>query len=149
MSGIEVRPARADDESAWRDLWDGYCAFYEESVPEDATTATWNRVLDPDEPIEALVAEQDGAVVGFVNCVLHRTTWGRSMTCYLEDLFVSPEARGAGAGRALIEAVIERSRELGWDKVYWHTRADNARARALYDSLAKVDDFVRYVVPAD
>ena len=43
--------------------------------------------------------------------------------------------------------MIERSRELGWSNVYWHTRADNARARALYDSLAQVDDFVRYVVP--
>ena len=149
MSGIEVRPVRADDEPAWRKLWDGYCAFYEVSVPDDATTTTWNRLLDPDEPMEALVAEQDGVVVGFVNCVLHRTTWARGMTCYLEDLFVSPDARGAGAGRALMVAVIERSQELGWDKVYWHTRENNARARALYDSLAQVDDFVRYVVPPD
>jgi ribosomal protein S18 acetylase RimI-like enzyme len=149
MSGIEVRAARADDERAWRELWDGYCAFYEVSVAGAVTTRTWERLLDPDEPMEALVAEQDGVVVGFVNCVIHRTTWGAGMTCYLEDLFVSPEARGAGAGRALIETVIERARERRWDKVYWHTRADNARARALYDSLAQVDDFVRYVVPPE
>jgi ribosomal protein S18 acetylase RimI-like enzyme len=149
MSGIEVRALRADDEGAWRELWNGYCAFYEASVPPDVTTATWRRLLDPGEPMEALVAEQDAAVVGFVNCVLHRTTWGSGMTCYLEDLFVLPEARGGGAGRALIEAVIERSQAHGWDKVYWHTRRDNARARALYDSLAEADDFVRYVVPPE
>jgi GNAT superfamily N-acetyltransferase len=149
MSGIEVRPAGADDESAWRDLWDGYCAFYEVVVSPEVTDATWRRLLDPDEPMEALVAERDGTVVGFVNCVLHRTTWSRGMTCYLEDLFVSSEARGTGAGRALIEAVIERSRAAGWYRVYWHTRSDNSRARALYDSVTKVDDFVRYVVPAD
>jgi ribosomal protein S18 acetylase RimI-like enzyme len=62
---------------------------------------------------------------------------------------VSPAARGGGAGRALIEAVVERARSNGWNKVYWHTRADNERARALYDSFTQADDFVRYVVPPD
>ena len=99
--------------------------------------------------MEALVAEHGGDVVGFVNYVLHATTWGTAETCYLEDLFVSPAARGSGAGRALIEAVLERSRSRGWDNVYWHTRRDNARARVLYDSLAEADDFVRYVAAGD
>ena len=98
MSGIEVRAARADDERAWRELWDGYCAFYEVSVAGEVTTATWKRLLDPEEPMEALVAEQEGVVVGFVNCVLHRTTWGGGMSCYVEDLFVSAEARGRERG---------------------------------------------------
>jgi ribosomal protein S18 acetylase RimI-like enzyme len=138
-----------DDEGAWRELWDGYCAFYETVVPPDVTAKTWRRLLEPGEPVEGLVAEQAGEVVGFVNCVLHPTTWGVAETCYLEDLFVSPAARGSGAGRALIEAVLERAESRRWDKVYWHTRRDNERARALYDSFAKADDFVRYVVPAE
>jgi len=146
MSTLEVRPARPADERAWRALWDGYCEFYETEVPPDVTAATWRRLLDPDEPVEGLVAEHGGDVVGFVNCVLHPSTWGTAETCYLEDLFVSPAARGSGAGRALIEAVLERARSRGWDKVYWHTREDNSRARALYDSFAQADDFVRYVV---
>jgi GNAT superfamily N-acetyltransferase len=149
VSRIEVRAASAGDETAWRELWEGYCAFYETDVPADVTAATWRRLLDPDEPLEGLVAEQDGEIVGFVNCVLHATTWGVAETCYLEDLFVSPAARGSGGGRALIEAVVERARSNGWNKVYWHTRADNERARALYDSFTQADDFVRYVVPPD
>jgi GNAT superfamily N-acetyltransferase len=118
-------------------------------VPPHVTAATWQRLLDPEQHVDGLVAEHDGEVVGFVNYVLHPSTWGTADTCYLEDLFVSPEARGSGAGRALIEAVLERAESYGWDKVYWHTRADNARARALYDSFAPADDFVRYVVPPD
>jgi ribosomal protein S18 acetylase RimI-like enzyme len=149
MPGIQVRPATAADETAWRPLWDGYCAFYETSIPEPVTAETWRRLLDPARPMELLVAEQAGAVVGFVTYVLHPTTWGVEETCYLEDLFVSPAARGSGAGRALLEAVLERGRSEGWDKVYWHTRRDNARARALYDTFTEADDFVRYVVPAD
>jgi GNAT superfamily N-acetyltransferase len=149
MSGIEVRAAAAGDEQAWRTLWDGYCAFYETAVPPKVTAVTWRRLLDPDGPVEGLVAERGGELVGFLNYVLHPSTWGTADTCYLEDLFVSPAARGSGAGRALIEAVLERARSRGWDKVYWHTREDNARARALYDSIARADDFVRYVVPGE
>ena len=148
MSTLEVRPARPDDERAWRALWDGYCEFYETVVPPEVTAETWRRLLEPDEPLEGLVAEQGGEVIGSVNCVLHPSTWGTAQTCYLEDLFVSPAARGSGAGRALIEAVVERARSRGWDKVYWHTRQDNSRARALYDSFTQADDFVRYVVSA-
>ena len=62
---------------------------------------------------------------------------------------MSPSARGSGAGRALIEAVVQRARSRGLEKVYWHTRRDNARARALYDSFTEADDFVRYVVRCD
>jgi len=63
--------------------------------------------------------------------------------CYLEDLFVDDAARGKGAGRALIEAIINEARVKGWSKVYWVTREGNP-ARALYDKLAVVDDYVRY-----
>jgi GNAT superfamily N-acetyltransferase len=146
MSAIQVRAPSGRDESAWRELWDGYCAFYEASIPEDVTAATWRRLLDPGAPVEGFVAELGGAVVGFVNYVRHPTTWATEDACYLEDLFVSTAARGGGAGRALIEAVLERARTGGWDNVYWHTRTGNARARALYDSFTAADDFVRYVV---
>ena len=149
MPALEVRALSAADEQVWRELWDGYCAFYETNVPPQVTAATWQRLLDPEERVDGLVAEQDGRVVGFVNYVLHPTTWGTGEACYLEDLFVSPAARGGGAGRALIEAVLERATSYGWDKVYWHTRANNERARALYDSFARADDFVRYVVPPE
>jgi GNAT superfamily N-acetyltransferase len=146
---VEVRPVSAGDEGAWRTLWDGYCAFYETVVPPDVTAETWRRLLEPAEPVEGLVAEEGGEVVGFVNYVLHPSTWATATACYLEDLFVSPAARGSGAGRALIEAVLGLAQSHGWDKVYWHTRRDNARARALYDSFTEADDFVRYVVPAE
>ena len=149
MAEITVRPVSAADEEAWRALWAGYCAFYETDVPPDVTDTTWRRLLDPAMAMEGLVAERAGQVVGFVNCVFHPSTWSAAETCYLEDLFVSPDARGTGAGRALIEAVLARATERGWRNVYWHTRRDNARARALYDSFTPADDFVRYVVPPD
>jgi len=88
-----------------------------------------------------------GDTVGLANYVLHPYTWGPAPVCYLEDLFVAPEARGAGVGRRLIEHLVEQARELGWARVYWHTREDNATARRLYDRFGPADGFIRYTVP--
>jgi GNAT superfamily N-acetyltransferase len=93
-----------------------------------------------------IVAEVDGQVYGFANCVVHENTWETQAICYLEDLFVTPSARGHGIGRALIEWLRNAMRAEGWARLYWHTRAGNAQARKLYDRFAEADDFVRYVI---
>ncbi|MCA3840747.1 GNAT family N-acetyltransferase, partial [Burkholderia sp.] len=64
--------------------------------------------------------------------------------CYLQDLYTSPDARGQGAGGALIEAVYERAREAGASRVYWLTHETNTTARALYDKLANNGGFIQY-----
>ena len=64
--------------------------------------------------------------------------------CYLEDLFVSPDARGLGAGRALIEAVYAAADAAGADQVYWLTAHSNETARKLYDRVGRLTPFVKY-----
>ena len=71
-------------------------------------------------------------------------TWTIGNYCYLQDLFTAPEARGRGAGRALIEAVYERANSAGASRVYWLTHESNATARALYDTLADRPGFIQY-----
>ncbi len=139
-----IRDPLPEDEAAWRRLWAGYCAFYETEVPEVVTAGTWERMLSPASPLFGRIAEWDSEPAGFAICVLHEGTWTLRPICYLEDLFVDQAARGRGIGHALIEDVIGRARELGWARVYWHTRADNREARRLYDKFAVADDFVRY-----
>lgn len=68
------------------------------------------------------------------------------MVCYLEDLWVEPQARGAGVGRRVMDALIARGRDRGWRRLYWHTDADNTAARARYDRIVQVADYVRYDV---
>lgn len=144
---ITVRATSSADEARWRELWAGYNAFYEASVPESVTQYTWRRILDPSYRIMGRVAELDGRVVGFSNSILHESTWAAAPVCYLEDLFVDPAVRGGGVGRALLEDLSALAREHGWPHVYWHTRASNATARRLYDTFTLADDFVKYVVP--
>jgi len=146
---LTIRDLEPGDEGRWRSLWRGYCDFYEKVLPDSVSDVTWRRLLDDgQEAMFGLVACGDDGVVGMVNCVVHPVTWGAAPVCYLEDLFVDPAARKLGAGRALIEAVCERARANGWHRVYWRTKSDNATARALYDKVGDLTEWVIYEVPS-
>ena len=141
---MTIRDPIAADEAGWRRLWAGYLAFYGEDLPEAVTAATWRRILDPTSTIFARLAERDGRLVGMTVNVLHEGTWSAAPICYLEDLFVAPEARGAGIGRALISDLIAVGKARGWSRLYWHTKSGNSEARRLYDRSVAADDFCRY-----
>ena len=144
MTSVLVRAPQAGDAPAWRRLWAAYLAFYQAAVDPEATELTLRRILEPANPMCGRIAERDGTVLGFAICVLHEGTWSVRSTCYLEDLFVDPAARGAGIGRALLDDLVALGAERGWSSIYWHTRASNAQARRLYDRYTGADDFVRY-----
>lgn len=141
---IDVRPLRADERSAWEPLWAGYLEFYQAKAAPEVTDETWRRLHDPAEPMHVLGAFLSGRLVGIVHFLFHRSTWTVGDYCYLQDLFTVVDARGLGAGRALIEAVDERARAAGASRVYWLTHESNATARSLYDKLADRPGFIQY-----
>ena len=143
-AAILVRAPAAPDEPAWRDLWTGYNRFYRAEVPPGVTNALWQKLLTPEAAITGLVAEHNGTIVGLAHILFHASTWSHAPSCYLEDLFVTPTARGTGAARALIEAAAETARRHGADRLYWHTQDFNAPARSLYDTLADRTSFIVY-----
>jgi GNAT superfamily N-acetyltransferase len=139
--GLVVRPVEPNDLEQWLPLWRGYCAFYgrphDPALPPDhVTKTTWSRFFDATEPVQALVAERDGRLVGLVHLIYHRNTGTLGPVCYLQDLFTAEAARGAGVGRALIEAVYAAASSAGAERVYWQTQHSNTVAMALYDKLA-------------
>ncbi|WP_424814437.1 N-acetyltransferase family protein [Roseococcus sp. YIM B11640] len=146
--GFEIRPARREDYAAWLPLWAGYNAFYEREGPtaiaEEVTRTTWARFFDPYEPMHALVADEGGQLLGMTHYLFHRSTSAIQPSCYLQDLFTSPAARGKGVGRALIEGVYARAQEAGATRVYWQTQEANATARKLYDQVADLSGFIVY-----
>lgn len=146
--GFLVRPVETTDFDSWRVLWDGYNAFYgrkgETALREEITRTTWGRFFDAYEPIHALVAEQEGQLLGLVHYIFHRSTIAPTTNCYLQDLFTLESARGQGVGRALIEEVYRRAQVAGSSRVYWHTHETNATAMQLYDKVAEKSGFVVY-----
>ena len=143
---VNIRSIEARDQARWRELWDGYCRFYEQRLAEDISRHTWGRIMDAASPVHAIVAEREGVVVGMANYILHENTWTSTPVCYLEDLYVEPAARGAGVGRQLIDWLVAQMHAQGWARLYWNTKENNYRARGLYDQYTPRDAFVRYVI---
>jgi GNAT superfamily N-acetyltransferase len=145
MTQCTIRPLRADDETQWRRLWTGYLEFYKATVPEVVYQTTFARLLGDDpRDFTCLVAEQGGRLIGLTHYLSHRHAWKVEEVIYLQDLYVDPDRRGTGAGRALIEAVYAAADAAGTPTVYWLTQDFNTQARQLYDRIAAVTPFIRY-----
>jgi GNAT superfamily N-acetyltransferase len=92
-----------------------------------------------------LVAVGDhGELLGFAHLVFHPSTWSDTFYCYLEDLFVSREARGTTTGRDLIQAVYGEADRRGATNTYWQTQQYNGAARSLYDQVGHLTSFITY-----
>jgi GNAT superfamily N-acetyltransferase len=143
-----IRFAVREDFSQWLPLWEGYNKFYGRfgptALPDEITRMTWARFFDSYEPVHALVAEDEGQLVGLVHYLFHRSTISIPPTCYLQDLFTKESARGKGIGRRLIHSVYEQARLAGSKRVYWLTHESNRTAMMLYDKVAERSGFVVY-----
>jgi GNAT superfamily N-acetyltransferase len=142
-----ISPLMPQDREQWEVLARGYKAFYETEVPATQYDAAWRRLVERD-GVLGLGARLEGDLVGIAHYLFHTSVWAPTF-CYLQDLFVSPETRGKGVGRALIEAVAASAREAGAARYYWLTHERNTAARALYDKVARFNGFVRYEFPLD
>ena len=139
-----IRPLRRADRDAWGALWTDYLAFYETTRPDAHLDAYFERLLSRDpHDYHGLIAVADRPV-GLAHYLLHAHGWQAEPTCYPQDLYVAPEARGTGAGRALIEGVYEAADARGAKGVYWLTQERNVEARRLYDRVGEAPGFVRY-----
>ncbi|EKS9912060.1 GNAT family N-acetyltransferase [Burkholderia multivorans] len=141
---VDIRPVERGDFDVWYSLWKGYQRFYEVDIPDSVTQATWARFMDPSEPMHAALAVAGEQVFGLVHWLYHRSTWTTDDYCYLQDLFVADDARGRGAGRALIEHVYADAARRSVPRVYWLTHKTNYQAMQLYDRVAERSDFVQY-----
>jgi ribosomal protein S18 acetylase RimI-like enzyme len=139
-----VRPAAAGDEADFLAMWQDFIEGGPEPCAPDAAAHVWRSVVDGDNPLQCLIAEQGGRPVGFAVYVAHPYTWSPRSVCYLLDLYVRPQERRHGHGRALMDALAAIGRQQGWLRIYWMTQEDNTRARAFYDKIARRSPLVRY-----
>ncbi|RAK57967.1 GNAT family N-acetyltransferase [Phenylobacterium deserti] len=142
---VTVRAASLADASLIyqfvRDLAD-----YEKLLHEvDATQADIRRDLFGEAPRAFCdIAEADGQPVGFALWFYNYSTFRGRHGIYLEDLFVRPQARGAGAGKALLRRLAQRCVEEGLARLEWAVLDWNAPSIAFYDSLgaAPMNDWI-------
>jgi GNAT superfamily N-acetyltransferase len=135
-----IRPARAADIPAIyqlvRDL-----ARYEQALADvTGTEDELRRALLAEPPaVFAHVAEHDGQVAGFALWYLSFSTWTASHGIYLEDLYVRPELRGLGLGRALLAELARICVARGYPRLEWAVLDWNTPSRGFYASLGAAE----------
>jgi ribosomal protein S18 acetylase RimI-like enzyme len=144
-----IRPIATADETRWRELFVAYGVFYKTEFTQTILDGVWAWLMHPSHPVSALVAESDGAVIGFAMFREHPDTFSAGPSLYLDDLYVDPAARGKGAATALIEAVRAEAKARSITEVRWQTSADNFTAQRVYDKLAKKADWITYELDAN
>jgi GNAT superfamily N-acetyltransferase len=114
-----------------------YCDFYE-VAPSDADLERLALALiaDPDrEGVQLIARAEGGEPLGFATLYWTWQTLNAARAGVMNDLFVVPEARGQGVGRALIGECRRRAGEHGAPELVWETAPDNETSQRLYDSL--------------
>ena len=112
-------------------------AIYERSLDQVvATEALLEQALFATPPAaEALIAEVDGAPVGLALFFYNFSTWTGWRGLYLEDLYVTPQARGTGVGKALLKRLAQIAVERGCSRFEWAVLDWNTPAQEFYKAM--------------
>ena len=132
---LSLRPAQPGDEAVITELI-GALARYErlEHAVESTAGDMGAALFAPNPRVFCDLAEVDGAIVGFALWFYTFSTFRGRHGIYLEDLFVRPEARRAGAGAALLRGLARRCREEGLGRLEWSVLDWNAPAIDFYEA---------------
>jgi GNAT superfamily N-acetyltransferase len=144
---LEIRQATVADLSLIVPLFDAYRQFYRQpSEPERARRFLLERFEHNQSVI--FLALKSAAAIGFTQLYPSFSSGAMARIFVLNDLFVIPEARGCGAGSALLQAAAEYGHRLGALRLVLSTEVTNTTAQAVYQKLGwKRDDaFYTYVL---
>jgi GNAT superfamily N-acetyltransferase len=135
-SDFQIRPARVDDVPIILQLIRDLATY--ERAPDDvvATEEQLIEVLFGERPVaEVLLAYEGESPVGFAVYFYNFSTWLARPGLYLEDLFVKPEKRGKGYGRALLVQLAKIARDRGCGRMEWAVLNWNVPAIKFYRAL--------------
>lgn len=133
---MTIRDARPDDVAPILQLIHDLAHYEREPDAVRNTVEQLHQALFGDSPsIFAHIAESDGGIQGFALWFLNYSTWEGVNGIYLEDLYVRPEARGEGHGKALLRNLAGIAAERGYARVEWSVLNWNAPSISFYDSL--------------
>jgi ribosomal protein S18 acetylase RimI-like enzyme len=130
-----VRRATLEDADAIARLLQAFNVEYDEPSPGPERIAERLRVLLGEDTTVLLTGDGPDGPTGLAVLRLRPSLWSAGLECYLAELYVVPERRGQGLGRALMDETIAVARHAGADHLELNTSEDDVAARALYESL--------------
>lgn len=149
---LSIRPATRGDAATllgfFREL-----AIYEKAEHEVAATVETieQSIFGPRSVTQALICEKDGQAIGMAIWFFNYSTWQARNGLYLEDLYVTPSARGFGAGKALLQRLAQISLENGCGRFEWSVLDWNEPAIKVYDAIGAEpqNEWIRYRLSGD
>lgn len=149
---IAVRQAKADDRDVVARMLDEFIDYLNDIEASDSSVDL-DRLMDqgfgPDPVCATLIAEHDGRPVGYI--AFHPGVWEIYRAIHVVSLFVRSEARGTGAGRALMDAVKSLARAQRAERIVWEVWRKNPRAIDFYKAIggAVYEDNLRMSLAVD
>lgn len=135
MQTINIRPARPDEAGLVLDFIKRLAVYEKCADDVVADEATLRHSLFVEHSAEVVFAEEDGTVVGFALFFHNFSTFLGRKGMYLEDLFVLPEKRGRGYGKALLKYVARLAVERNCGRMEWICLDWNESALSIYRSM--------------
>ena len=144
---IQIRDAAREDAALIHTFITELATFENAAHEVVATVADIEQSLfDSESAARALICSIDGQAVGFAVFFYSYSTWLGRKGMYLEDLYVSPSHRGAGAGKQILRHLAQLAVEHGCGRLEWSVLDWNEPAIQFYQSLgaAPQDEWIRY-----
>lgn len=143
-NGLVINVVTSEQKHEWEFLWNSYMDLYPGENSSELTQANWSRISSSEERVFAALGHYNGKAVALVHWVLHRSTWGLTFDCYINDLYVHDSARGLGFASLMIEFVKSYAKENQCRKLYWVTEPENTCAQKLYNRIATKSSDIQY-----
>lgn len=136
MTNIQIRPAIIDDASLILDLIIELAVYEKAREEVKASVTDIELSLFSDKATaKGLICELDGKAVGYAVYFYNYSTWLGCNGIYLEDLYVTPDSRGSGAGKALLKHLAQKAVSEGCGRFEWSVLDWNTPAIEFYESF--------------
>lgn len=132
---VSVRPISESDYETVLPFIAEYQRFYDAEPDEERNRAFFRRFIAPSQDGLLLGAWYEGRLVGFACLYWTFSSTRAAEVALMNDLFVDPDARGLGVGKALIESAADAARTRGSGHLEWLTHIDNRKAQRLYEQF--------------
>lgn len=133
---VHIRPARLEDAGRILELIIELADYERARHEVVASLADIERSLfSPEATAKALICERDGQVIGYAVYFFSYSTWLGSNGIYLEDLYITPDQRGSGAGKQLLRHIAREACDKGCGRLEWSVLDWNEPAIQFYRSI--------------
>ncbi len=141
---VQIRPIADGDFFNWIGLYEGYSSFYKQDLTDQKALTVWSWLSDKNHETFGFVAERDGELVGLIHLREFARPLDASRGLFVDDLYVTDNARGSGIGGQLLDTAKQYAHENKLSVVRWLTAPENEVAQVLYDKLATKTDWLTY-----